>query len=137
MMKLLAASISLALLTACISSEKHERHRELDGFAAEIARYEAADIDAEVSVRMHSGDLRFKGWMESISDDTVFLPGISKEEGVRLAAMSLPDAEVLYFGDVFPYVADLAAYEKRNDALFDYMRRFNRALFQKLVGAVK
>jgi len=136
-MKLLAASISLALLAACTSSEKHERHRESDEFAAEIARYEAADIDAEVSVRVHSGDLRFKGWMESISDDTVFLPGISKEEGVRLAAMPLPDAEVLYFEDIFPFVADVAAYEKRNDALFDYMRRFNRALFQKLVGDAK
>lgn len=68
-------------------------------------------------------------------DEIVFCPGVSEEQGAALAAKSSPKAEILYFGDLLPFVVlDATAYKKRNDALFAYMERFNRALLEKLAA---
>jgi hypothetical protein len=47
--------------------------------------------------------------------------------------VSLAVSEVLYVGDLLPFfIGDMAAWGQRTAALFDYMHRFNRTLFEKL-----
>ena len=136
-MKRLAILTFAALFSGCVAAGKRDVKDERQKLAMETRCYEAADVRREVEECVQRGDLRFKGWTQGIADSVTFLPGISADEGKTLEKLKLPDAEVLYIDDVFPVVADVRAYEKRTAALFDYMRRFNRALFEQLLSTGK
>ncbi len=123
---------AVLLLAGCASHKYRATDDNVHKLLDEARGYETADVNAEVDTRIRSGDLRFKGWVKDLGATTVFLPGISESDVAKLKRLSLPDAEVLYIEGVFPFI-DVAAYEKRTAALFEYMQRFNRALFTRLI----
>jgi len=140
MKALVSLMILVTLLAGCASTGHRPASTRSDGvneearkLAMEAKQYEEADVRGEVETRLRAGDLRFKGWQEKISDTIVTLPGISQEEGRKLERLKLPTAEVLFWGDLQPFVVvDETAYEKKTQAMFAYMKRFNRALFLRL-----
>jgi hypothetical protein len=132
-MKRVALLLTFALVAGCASHERRVVSVTQDKWASEALAFERADVRAEVETRFRKGDLRFKGWVKSAADTVVLFPGVTEEEAGSLRQVSLAVGEVLFVGDLLPFfVGDMAAWEQRTAALFDYMQRFNRTLFEKL-----
>jgi len=127
----------LALLSVVVAVAGCVSHGHMDArvskWTTEAREFERKDVRAEVEEHLRAGDLRFKGWVKRAADTDVILPGISEDEAASLREVSLAVGEVLYVEDLLPFfVGDMRQWEQRTTALFDYMHRFNRTLFEKL-----
>jgi hypothetical protein len=126
--------LPLGLAYGCAVHERRGASTRESPWMNEAREFESANVRTEVEGRFQEGDFRFKGWVKSATDSRVYFPGITDEQAVALRQASLAVGEVLYIGDMLPFlVDDMRAWERRTTALFDYMQRFNRALFERLV----